>query len=92
MTNHLTLQASQNEIHPKDHQEDTHEEEWMVANRVMRKKVTANDNEHIYQHTQEKSPETKGCEEAQRGTQKSRKKHHIHQVYESPRKALCAKF
>ncbi len=49
MADHLTLQASQNEVHSKNHQEDAHEEEWMVANRVMRKNVTANDNEHIYQ-------------------------------------------
>jgi hypothetical protein len=74
MANHLTLQASQNEVHPKDHQEDTHEEEWMVANRVMRKKVTANDHEHIHQYTQDKSPETQGRKEAQGRTQKSRKK------------------
>ena len=68
MADHLTLQASQNEVHSKNHQENAHEEEWMVANRVMRKNVTANDNEHIYQQTQEKSPETQGRKEAQRGT------------------------
>src|SRR6266487_879990 len=63
----------------------------MVAHRVVCKEVTAQDNESIHQHAQEKGPEAHGRKESQRGTQKCRKKYHIHQVYKSTRKTLRAK-
>ena len=74
MANHLTLQSRQNEIHSKNHQEDAHEKEWVVTNRVMCKKVTSNDYKHIHHHTQEKCPEAQRSEETQGRTQKGRKK------------------
>src|SRR5260370_34881309 len=64
VANHLALQARHKEIHANDHQEDTHEEKWLVVDRLMRNK-TANDHKNVYQCANKKCPKTQRTEKSQ---------------------------
>src|SRR5262245_38775694 len=77
VTDHLTLQAGQHKLHAKDHQQDTNQQQRLVADRLVGEKTAAKNDREIYQDTQQECPEAEWHEETQRLAQEGGQKQDI---------------
>src|SRR5947209_716834 len=84
MAYHLTLQACQHKLDTDDHQDDTDEEERLVANQLTNKEAASHDKK-VHQDAKGKGQETERAKEPQGSTQERRKKEDIEQVNEAAR-------
>src|SRR2546421_3049167 len=85
MSYHLTLQSRQDKLNADDHQDDTKEEERLVANQLTNKDAASYDKK-VHQDAKGKSPETERAKEPQRSTQERCEKKDIEQIDEAARK------
>src|SRR5690242_18996741 len=80
VTDRLTLQTGQEELHTKDHQQDTNKDHGLLVNRLMNDIQSANNLVEIDQETDHEKPEAQGCEKTQRATQVRGRKQNVQQV------------
>ncbi len=90
VANHFALQTGQNKLNAKEHENDTHKEQWLIVNWPVVKEVTADHHVGINEHTSKEGPEAQWAKEPQGGTHERREKEDVEQVYQAASKASCA--